>query len=367
MAKIGILATNLAGSGAEKVVLNLARMFSKEGDEVHVFLLEDIISYDTEGVTLHTLSSNRGFYKALKGVGDKILAARLKKKINALEKNSQKFDMFLSNLPAADRVAVAADLPQMYYIIHTSYSMELEEFRKRKQYGRAKRKEELYRRLYKGKDLIAVSQGIKEDLDVMSIGYRSCQVIYNPFDFDMIRKMAEEKSDLKIEEEYILSASAFRPVKRYDILLEAYSKLDNPPPLKLLCNSHPELVKMIQNFGLEKQVEILGFTSNPYPVIKNAKLLVLSSEREGLPTVLIEALILHTPVVSTNCKSGPSEILTGELASYLAKINDPDDLKKTIEKALFKYSKITNASIEKFNEKTIFTQYRKLIASEGKY
>jgi glycosyltransferase involved in cell wall biosynthesis len=357
MKKIGLIVTNLAGSGAEKVVLHLADMFEKHGDEVHIFLLENVISYEVKGARIHTLTKDRSLFKLLKGFGDKLLALKLKSIIHRIEKDGQKFDLFLSNLPAADRVAREADLRHTKYLIHTSYSMELNEFRDRGKFRRAAKKEKLYHALYEGKELIAVSQGIKGDLDHMGINYATCEVIYNPFDVGAIRDLGEEKSVDEIEGEYLLSASAFRPVKRHDILLRAYSKLTDPLPLKLLCNSDPKLEKMIDELGIGNKVEILGFMKNPYPVIKNAKLLILSSEREGLPTVLIEALILGTPVVSTDCVSGPSEILTGELSQYLAKVNDVDDLSKKISLAIEYYPEIKESYIDKFNAENIYQKY----------
>lgn len=361
MRKIGLIVTNLAGSGAEKVVLHLAEMFEKHGDEVHIFLLENIILYDVKGAKIHVLSKNRSHFKLFKNLGDKFLARKLKSMIHRIEKNGKKFDLFLSNLPASDRVAAEANLSHTKYLIHTSYSMELNEFRQRGKVYRANKKEKLYRLLYQGKDLIAVSEGIKEDLDKMGIGYNSCKVIYNPFDIEAIRKLGEDHTEKKIDGEYLLSASAFRPVKRHDILLEAYSKLENPLPLKLLCNSDPKLEKMIDALGIRNKVEILGFTKNPYPVIKNAKLLILSSEREGLPTVLIESLILGTAVVSTDCHSGPSEILTADLSPYLAKINDPEELSHKIKLALEYYPEIEDKYTDKFNAEVVFKKYQKSI------
>ena len=358
MKRVGLIITNLAGSGAEKIVIQMAQMFKEKDIDVHIFLLENIITYDNiNDLKIHLLSAKRNIYKALKIFGDKLLASKLKRIVKQIESDSIKFDLFLSNLPAADRVAVQADLLHCRYLIHTSYSMELSEFRQRGKIRRAVKKEKLYRSLYEGKDLIAVSEGIQEDLDKMGIGYHSCEVIYNPFDIEAIRELGEERISHKIEGEYLLSASAFRPVKRYDILLEAYSKLKDPPPLKLLCNHDPRLEKMIDELGIKDRVEILGFTKNPYPVIKNAKLLILSSEREGLPTVLVEALILGIHVVSTNCISGPSEILTGELSVYLAKVNDSDDLSKKITLALEYYPEIKEIHIEKFSAENVYQKY----------
>jgi glycosyltransferase involved in cell wall biosynthesis len=162
--------------------------------------------------------------------------------------------------------------------------------------------------------------------------------------------------------DYLISASAFRPVKRHDILLDAYKKSGIKLKLILLCSNTKELVDMIKERGLEHSVEILGFRTNPYPYIKNAKALILSSEREGLPTVLIESLILGTPAVSTNCISGPSEILTGELSKYLAKVNDSDDLALKMNQILVEEVIIKDDYIQKFNEINIVNQYLELIS-----
>ncbi len=183
-----------------------------------------------------------------------------------------------------------------------------------------------------------MSHGIAKDLDEIGIDYASSNVIYNPFNQEHIREMGNVECLDIPHEEYMVVAAAFRKEKRLDIALKAYAKLVNPPKLKLLCKKDEALVKMIRDLGLEDKVEILGFKKNPYPYMKHAKLLILSSEREGLPTVLIEALILGTPVVSTNCHSGPNEILTEEFSQYLAQVNDPVDLSQKNNLALKKIS-----------------------------
>jgi len=358
MKRVGLIITNLAGSGAEKIVIQLARMFQSKDIDVHIFLLENVIRYDhIEDLKIYFLSEKRDLYKASKIVGDKLLALKLKKIVNKIESDGIKFDLFLSNSPSADRVMCVAQFPNTRYVIHNSYAFEIKEFREMGKVRRAEKKLKLYRRIYKGGDLITVSEGAKRDLKLLDIDYKTCQTVYNPFDFEEIRKLGSKESDLP-EQPYLLSASAFRFVKRHDILLSAYAKLKNPPPLKLLCPSNPELVKLIKKFGLEEKVEILGFKTNPYPYIKNAKILLLSSEREGLPTVLIEALILGTPIVSTDCVSGPSEILTGELSEYLAQVNDSDDLSNKIQLALEQYPTIKDEYIDKFNEKNIYEYYQ---------
>lgn len=361
MHRIGLIITNLVGGGAEKVVLHLARMFKKRGIDVHIFLLEDHICYDVDGLTIHTLRGKRKKYKLLKNKGERNLAKLLEKAIRKVEEDGIKFDVLLSNLPATDRIVSKVNLENnIYYIMHTAYSLEIEEFKKKGQFLRAFRRKKLYKKLYNDKNLICVSQGICSDIEKLGIKPHSCKVIYNPFDIPMIQEDGEKRPKDLPDEDYMVHVGAFRQEKRHDILLEAYAKLINPPRLKLFCDYYEDLEKLIARFHLQEKVEIFGFRKNPYPYIKHAKLLILSSEREGLGNVLIEALILGTPIVSTDCISGPSEILTGELNQYLAKVNDSDDLSEKIKLALDHYPEINNVYLDKFNEENIYDVYIEL-------
>ena len=90
-----------------------------------------------------------------------------------------------------------------------------------------------------------------------------------------------------------------------------------------------------------------GFQQNPYNWVQHAKALVLSSDFEGLPTVLIEALAVGTPVVSTNCTFGPSEILTGELSKYLVPVQQSEALANAVKQVLADKPNVENADILK--------------------
>lgn len=358
MRRIGFVIVNLSGGGAERVVLHLAEMFQEKNVDVHIFILENVISYNVNQSIVHPLSEKYKKNKVFKNRAYQVLGKKLKESMLEIESDGIQFDMILSNLPAADRVVSLSELDRnIFYMMHTTYSLEIEEMKKRKEYLRAYRRARYYRKLYKGKNLISVSRGIAKDLDELGIDYASNNVIYNPFDQERIKALGNEECLDIPSEEYMVIAAAFRKEKRLDIALKAYAKLIDPPKLKLLCKKDEVLVKMIKDFELEDKVEILGFKKNPYPYMKHAKLLILSSEREGLPTVLIEALILGTPVVSTDCNSGPNEILTGELSQYLAKVNDPIDLSQKITLALKGYPLIKDKHTEKFNKENIFKNY----------
>ncbi len=84
-----------------------------------------------------------------------------------------------------------------------------------------------------------------------------------------------------------------------------------------------KLRKLARRLGVAEDLAFLGFVPNPYPYIAGARLLVVSSLREGGPNVLIEAMALGTPVVSTDCPSGPREILDGGRYGALVPRRDP--------------------------------------------
>ena len=94
------------------------------------------------------------------------------------------------------------------------------------------------------------------------------------------------------------------------------------------------LEELIQKLGLEKDVSLPGFVMNPYAYMARSSLFVLSSRWEGLPTVLIEALCCGTPVVSTDCPSGPREILKDGQYGQLVPVGDVDALARAIEATL---------------------------------
>jgi len=348
--KIAIVVTNLAGSGAEKVSLAQAKLFKENGHDVILVLLEKLIKYDIEkfDFPIISLTKIKNQYKIFGLIGDYIYAYLLKK---VIKKNLNKVDIIISNLPRADRVVSLLKEQKTYFVIHMSYKAELEKFSSR----RAKKKLSLYRRIYQDKNIITVANDIKKDFDILKILYNNIITIYNPFDFSEIRAKGDEKLDVSFN--YIISPSTFRAQKRYDIMLDAFSLIKSDIKLLILTKENDTLKQMIKERNLQQKVVVAGFKQNPYKYIKNAKLLVLSSDREGLPTVIIESLILGTPVVSTNCPTGPKEIMKGKLSEWLTPVGEPIELAKTIDRALKSTIHIEDTLIEKFNKDTICKEF----------
>ena len=216
--------------------------------------------------------------------------------------------------------------------------------------------------------MIAVSKGVMQDILDFGVKPKSIVSIYNPFNFEEIRKKSLEFNSEIPHENYIINVARFAKHKRHDILIRAYAKSNIDHKLVLMGTTdkpadEENLVKiknLINKLGIENQVIFTGFVSNPYPWLKKADLFVLSSDIEGLANVLVESLILNTMVVSTNCPFGPSEVLTGKLSDFLSPVTDVNALSRNISRALNDPVQITEKHISKFNAKTIAKQYLSL-------
>jgi glycosyltransferase involved in cell wall biosynthesis len=375
--KIGILITDLAGGGAERVVLTLADSFKMAGIETKIIILEDIIKHDIEDTIVLSLSDPRQDLKIISYLGfnnvytklikfKKRLAKKMKKsylkkkakKLQLLQKK-ENFDFFISHLPLADEVIKLTDLKRVF-VIHTDYRSELELLRQ-KQPFRAIRREKKYKSVYRGEKLVAISKGVAEGIKSF-IDCAEIKIIYNPFIQKVIMRKAQE-DPIPYSFDYILHPARFYPIKRHDILFQSIKYMKNNLKIVLLTNKTEALDNLIQKYQVEDRVIVAGFHQNPYPYFLNAKLTVLSSEREGLPTVLVESLILHTPIVSTNCPSGPQEIMRDDLSAYLANVNDPKDLAQKIDLALKDYPEIGSRYYDMFDSQKIVQEYLNYMAN----
>ncbi|VGP92228.1 N-acetylgalactosamine-N, N'-diacetylbacillosaminyl-diphospho-undecaprenol 4-alpha-N-acetylgalactosaminyltransferase [Klebsiella quasipneumoniae subsp. similipneumoniae] len=224
-------------------------------------------------------------------------------------------------------------------------------------------KQQKIKRIYQGRNVVAVSDAVGRDL-VEAFALRPAQLktIYNPFDIAALRAEAEADSE-RPDGDYLIHVGRFHPGKRHDRLLEAYAQSGIDAPLVLLGQGKPEqeqrLRQLAKTLEIEDRVWFKGFQKNPLPWIKGARMLVLSSDSEGFGNVVVEALLLHTPVASTRCPGGVTEILTGELARGLADLTSPA-LAQTMQSIYHNPPAIDDAALEKFSVVSICQQYRQL-------
>ena len=187
--------------------------------------------------------------------------------------------------------------------------------------------------------IIAVSEGTAQDLSqVTNIPSERIQVIYNPVAtpeiFTQAREPVEHPWFKSGEPPVILAVGRLYPQKDYPVLIRAFAQVRKVRPARLvILGDGPEkqnLQTLIHELGIEADVALLGFVENPYAYMARAGVFTLSSAWEGLPTVIIEAMAVGTPVISTNCKSGPAEILADGKYGLLTPVGDSKAMAEAI-------------------------------------
>lgn len=194
--------------------------------------------------------------------------------------------------------------------------------------------------------------------------------VYNPFNFQKIRKLVEEtdkNNEELLKENYFVSIMRLTiDSKDFETLIRGFSLAKNrglKEKLYILGDGpdREKISEMIVKEKMEEEIFLLGNIKNPYPWIKNSKGLVHSSKYEGLPTVLIEALILGKTVISSDCPTGPSEILEEGRLGKLYSIGDHDKLSKLLLESLENEKIINKDEIKKYSVDYIIKEYENLI------
>jgi glycosyltransferase involved in cell wall biosynthesis len=344
--------TNLAGGGAEKAIAKLAGGLAQAGHDVELILLENRVDHaPPQGVAVTPLTS-----EASKGwFGKRLLARRLARHL------SRPYDLLVSTLPFADEVTALANPSRHWCRIANTLSSEVGKLAAANS-AKAGRRLARYRRLYGRRPLIAVSNGVAEDLRREISASGPLETIANAFDFAAIRRAAGAEAPGLPTKRYVIHVGRFAPQKRHDLLLDAWARVAGDRLLILLTAPDPALQAMIDSRGLTDRVRVVGFQANPYPWIAGADLLVLCSDHEGLPNVLIEALACGTPAISTDCPSGPREILTA-FPECLVPCGDAAALAAAISACLATPVDTTKADLCAFEMNSVIAAYERLASS----
>jgi len=190
--------------------------------------------------------------------------------------------------------------------------------------------------------IVAVSEGVAADLSASSgIPRERIDVIYNPVITPGLFSAASARPAHAWFDEssrVVLGIGRLVPQKNFPLLLEAFRIVRRDRDVKLVIlgegSERPALEAYVKQHGLADSVSLPGFLENPYACMSRAAVTALSSNFEGLPTVLVESLALGTPVVSTDCESGPREILRNGTLGDLVPINDVAALAQAIARTL---------------------------------
>ncbi|MFC7041692.1 glycosyltransferase [Halonotius sp. GCM10025705] len=217
--------------------------------------------------------------------------------------------------------------------------------------------------------IIAISEYCREDLiENYGANPESTIKIYNPVDINEIDTLKKENLEFEIKSQYhIVAAGRLSPEKDFETLLRSFYFLSRSVDAELTILGEGEmeenLKKLSNKLEISGRVTFTGFVSNPYKFMRSADVFVLSSKSEGFGNVLIEAMACETPVVSTNCPGGPSEILQNGKYGKLVPVGHPKELYKAISSML---TMPTNGSAlrsraEEFDMNHIVDEYEEII------
>ncbi|WP_018948065.1 glycosyltransferase [Thioalkalivibrio sp. ALMg11] len=355
MKRIAFIIDSLTGGGAERSVVTLATEMARRGLETCIVTLGDESAYTLDPAIRHLPLIGNGERMP----GNRTLARRLRARMAQLEQEAP-FDLVAANLLHSSEVVKRAGIPGSYHCIHNPLGHQIQRTRHVLVLPWWRRH---VRRLYNGEHLLPVSRGVGENLE-LDIGVRpaSMKTISNGFDLEGSRKLAlAPQPDADGLRPFVLHVGHFKRQKRIDRLLEAWARLDVEHRLVLLGTGSRrktrQLREQAERLGIADSVVFPGFQENVYAWMARADLLVLASDFEGFGRVIVEALATGTPVVSTDCPSGPSDILTGPLARYLAPLDDPTALAERMGDALANPPAIDDTVVRPFAIERVADQY----------
>lgn len=334
MKKIGFFLPSCDGGGAERVVITLANGFAARGYDVDLILAASKGPYLVDisaSVRVVDLKAGR-LIKSLLPLIRYIYRERPSAILSAMDH---------ANLIALMARAIARTPTRIVVSVHNTISKSMGGG------GAIVRKIILILipLIYRYADVVCtVSKGASKDFsDFFKIPIDKVQTIYNPFDLKLIESRAAEPVAhpwfVEGAPPVLLAVGRLTKQKNYPVLIKAFDILRKKRPLRLLILGEGELrndlMDEIKKYGFtEDDIQIPGFLDNPYAFMARCGVFVMSSSWEGLPTVLIEALACGAPVVSSNCPSGPDEILEGGRWGRLVPVGDSSALAQAIEDVL---------------------------------
>lgn len=285
-------------------------------------------------------------------------------------------DVVLSAMDHANMMAIWAKYlsgakTRIVVSIHNNMSRVVENTRNR----RDKLRPFLSRYFYPKVDaVIAVSNGVANDIvKLTGLSWDSINVIYNPVVTPELFEMAREPVNYPWfksgKPPVILGVGRLTMQKDFSILIRAFALVRKKMPARLMIlgegEERPKLEAVVRELNLGNDVALPGFVENPYKYIKRAAVFVLSSRWEGFGNVLVEALALGTPVVSTDCPSGPREILEGGKWGCLVPVGNVEAMAQSIQAALEEGVPI-EVPLDSYNLDNVVNKYLEILGISPK-
>jgi len=363
--RIAIFCASLGGGGAERAMLNLACGLAEQGEAV------DLVLVSAEGPFL-------GDVPPQVRVVD-LQARRAVAAIPALVRYLRKERpvVLLSALDHVNIVAIWAKYlsqvsTRVVVSVHAPLSHSLG--RQKTLIGRTLLK--LIKLSYpRANAVVSVSQGVRRDLiDFVGLQAHKVCTIYNPIINSKLYDLGQKDIShpwLKPQQPpVILAVGRLSVEKDYHALIRAFQRVRQQRPVRLLILGEGEerskLEHLVRALKLEEDVKLFGFVPNPYAFMRQVSCLVLSSTFEGFGNVLVEALAMGCPVVSTDCPTGPTEILNGGEWGRMVPVGDHKAMAQAIMDTLndgkCPQSLFLNVYLKRFEVDEAVSNYRNVFS-----
>ncbi len=349
---------SLRGGGAEKVMVNLATEFARRGHTVDMVLVRaqgEYIDDVPDAVNIVGLGTKR-FFAALPA-----LTRYLRR---------ERPDAMLSTIDTANITAICAKRTARVstrIVIRISNMLSTKE-------ANGELKHRLVHRTAKyvypyADEIVVVSDGVGEDLlEMTNASPEQITTIYNPsVTEELLTNRTEpvdhpwfgEDEDIPV----VLGVGELSEQKDFGTLIRAFDRVIEERQARLVIlgegPKRDELEALVTELGLQEHVSMPGFVDNPYAYMSKTDVFVLSSRWEGCPNVLIEAMACGAPVVSTDCPSGPEEILQKGEYGLLVPVGDEKQMARSMNNTLIssRDSRTKEYVQEQFSVREIATSY----------
>ncbi len=362
--RLALLLLSLTGGGVERSTLRLAREFVRRGLAVDLLVCRpqgELAHAVPDGVRLVPLADTgtiAGRLAALRAAGRAwpallrpVLlaphASRALRHLSALVQyleREQPVALLSAKTPVNLMALWARRLAGTPTRLVISERAQLSAIATPDRPAKRSRQPQLAARFYGEADaIVAISIGVADDLARLTgLDRRRIIVIYNPvIDENFAVHAAEPAPHPWLSDDgptVILAVGRLHPDKDYPTLLAGFARLRAARPARLLIlgegPQRAELETLALHLGVAADVALPGFCDNPLPAMRQAAVFALTSRAEGFGNVLVEALACGCPVVSTDCPSGPREILDGGRYGRLVPVNDAESLATVLAASL---------------------------------
>jgi glycosyltransferase involved in cell wall biosynthesis len=314
MEKIALVISSLSSGGGERVVATLSQEFAKKYDVTIILFDSANIDYEYGGKILDINCPDKPSFL---GKSYNLLKRAYKLK-NTFRK--QKFDHIFGFMESANYPSILASRKTIASLhIDFNFLNPTERYLVKSIYPLAKA-------------VAPVSDDIASTL-VKDVSLDNVARIYNPVPFEELEALASEP--FQHARKFLIAVGRLTYQKHFDLMIDAFAESKAAENCDLIILGEGELrgdlERQIKTLKMEDRVHLPGRLKNPFKYMKHAEFMLLSSRAEGFPMVLIEGLTLSCPAISTDCPTGPREIIQKGVNGFLINTDDKPALIESID------------------------------------